>query len=166
MAKIVIFFIFLIGAMLFPIYEYFSQKPIKKVKITKNIAIANIYKGKFASYDKNLTKTGYFDMLSVYKKYYIGDDIYVNDLIKKEHYSAKKAKFENSMLYANVFHYKNNAYMLDASNVVYSLKKKFFKGGKFFLKGNDFNTTGNDFLIDKNKNITANNTIFNLKVKQ
>ena len=166
MGKITLFFIFLILAMLFPIYEYSLQKPLKKVKAQKNTAIANIYNGKFATYDNNLSKTGYFDSLSVYKKCYLGNNLYVNDLIKKEHYNAKKVKFKNSVVYADVFHYKNESYTLDTAKVIYSLKKKFFRGGKFILEGKNFNSTGNKFLIDRNKNITAYNTIFNLKVEK
>ncbi len=166
MGKIILFFIFLILAMLFPIYEYSLQKPAKKIKVPKNIAIADIYKGKFRTYDNNLTKTGYFNSLSIYKKYYLGNNIFVNDVIKKEHYSAKKAKFENSVVYADIFHYQNNSYILDTLKAVYSLKTKIFKGSKFFLRGKDFNTTGIRFLIDKNKNIIADNTIFDLKVNK
>jgi len=166
MAKIILFFVFLILAMVFPIYEYFLQKPVKKIKISKNIAIANIYKGKFRTYDGNLTKTGYFNFLNVYKKYYLADNLYVNDVIKKEHYSAKTAKFENSVVYANMFFYQNSDYNLDTLKATYFLKGKIFTGGKFILRGKDFNTTGSKFLVDKNKNITAFNTIFNLKVNK
>ncbi len=166
MGKITLFFIFLIAAMLFPIYEYFLQKPVKKIKMSKNIAIANIYKGRFRTYDNNLTKIGHFDSLNIYKTYYLADNLYVNDVIKKEHYSSKKAKFENSVVYANIFYYQNSNYSLDTLKAIYFLKIKLFKGGKFFLRGKDFNTTGVRFLIDKNKNIIADNTIFNLKVNK
>ena len=166
MGKITLFFIFLIAAMFFPVYEYFLQKPVKKINVSKNIAIANIYKGKFRTYDNNLTKTGYFDSLNVYKRYYLANNLYVNDIIKKEHYSSKKVKFENSVVYANIFYYQNSDYSLDTLKAVYSLKTKIFKGDKFFLRGKDFNTTGSRFLIDKNKDIMAFNTIFNLKVNK
>ena len=166
MAKIALFFIFLVLAMIFPVYEYSLQKPLKKIKVSKNMAMVNIYNAKFATYDNNLSKTGYFDSLSVYKKYYSGKNFYINDLIKKEYYNAKKIKFENSVLYADNFHYNTENYTLDTLRAVYFLKEKLFRGGKFHLKGRDFNSTGNKFLIDKNKNITASNTIFNLKVNE
>lgn len=166
MGKIAAFFLFLIFAMMFPVYEYFLQKPVKKIKEVKNMPLVNIYNGKFATYDNNLSKTGYFSSLNVYKKYYLGQNLFVNDLIKKEFYKAKKAKLEDSVMYAYNFFYKNENYSLNTLKAIYFLKKKIFKGSKFFLKGKDFNSSGENFLVDKNKNITAYETIFNLKVNQ
>ena len=166
MGKIALFFLFLVLAMVFPVYEYFLQKPVKKFKVSKNIPLVKIYNGVFSIYEDNLSKKGYFNSLSVYKKYYLGDNLYVEDLLKKEYYKAKKAKFEDSVVYAYFVNYENGEYSLYTPKVIYSLKDKIFTGGKFFLMGNDFNATGKNFLVDKNKNITAYNTIFNLKVNQ
>ncbi len=163
----IIFFFFIVGLiMIYPVYVLMNQKVIKNSKINKNISLYTILNGTFSKYDENLSKNGNFLKLNVYKKYYLAYDLNITDIIKKENYFAKKAKYQKPFLYADFFIYKNSDYVLKTIKARYNSNTKIFEGKKFNLIGKTYKARGKSFIIYKNKNIKATYPIFDLKVKE
>ncbi len=166
MGRIVLFFVGICIIMIYPVYVLMNQKIEKNIKINKKISIFTINKGFFKKYDINLSKKGSFTKLDIYKNYYLADDLNITDLIKKEDYFAKKAKYQKPYLYADFFTYKNDDYILNALKARYNSDTKVFDGKTFFLKGKTYKAKGKSFIVYKNKNIKAFYPIFDLKVKE
>ena len=166
MGKLAVFFIILALVLIYPIYEIANEKEIKYSKTPKNLSLVTIKNGHFFKYETNLTKSGNFKKLDIYKKYYEALDLNITDLEKNETFNAKKAKYISDILYAYDFFYHNNEYNFTSDFVEYNTKLKNFKGNKFLLLGKTFKVVGEKFFIDKYRNIKAYKPIFDLKVKK
>jgi len=166
MVKILIFVLMIIGIIFYPVYSVYGNKTAKHADIKKiNIPDVEIIDGKFRMYAKVLEKTGKFKFLIYYKKnFYIIKDTYVRDLLSGERYRAEKNILKNDDIIGyNVF-YRNNDFELITSKAVYNKNKKILKGEKFKLTANNFKGEGKFFIVDKNKNLSASNIKYYLKV--
>lgn len=166
MGRIALFFITIGLITVYPVYVLMNQKIIKNSKINKHISLFTVINGYFDKYDENLSKKGRFSKLDVYKDYYLSYELNVTDIIKKENYSAKKAKYKKPFLYADFFVYKNSDYLLKTHKARYNSNTKKFDGEEFNLIGKTYKAKGKSFIIYKNKNIKAKYPIFDLKVKE
>lgn len=164
MGKIVLFFIFILIIIVYPMLISYNYKPSLEKNIKKPEIV--IDKGDFYIYSKILEKKGNFNKFYLEKNSYIALDLYVKDLIKKEEYKGKKTIFKDNLVKAKDVWYKNNEIELITNNAVYNKTKKLLRGGKFKLYATNFRGFGDEFLIDKNKKIDAKNIIYYLKVKE
>ena len=163
MGKIVLFFIFVLIIIVYPMLISYNYKPFSNR--TKKPEIV-INKGDFYIYSKILEKKGKFNKFYLEKNNYIALDLYVKDLIKKEEYKAKKTIFENDLIKSKDVWYKNSEMELIANNAVYNKSKKLLKGEKFKLYATNFRGFGDEFLVDKDKKTKAKNIIYYLKVEK
>ncbi len=166
MGKIVSFFIIFLIVMIYPVYVLKNQKAVKNAGTIQNISIITIYNGIFNIYDVNLSKKGFFKQLNIYKNYYLSDDLNVTDVIKKDNYFAKKAKYQKPYLYADYFIYKTGNYQLHSLKARYNTITKNFSGDIFDLKGANYKARGKSFLVDNKKDIKAAYPVFDIKVKK
>ena len=163
MGKIVLFFVFIIIIIAYPILISYNYKPTLKDGIKKPGII--IDKGNFYIYALILEKKGNFDKFYLEENSYFALNLYVKDLTKKEEYKAKKAIFKNDLIKAKNVLYKDNKIKLTTNNAIYYKNKKLLEGGKFKLYSTNFKGFGNEFLLDKNKKIIAKNIIYYLKAR-
>ena len=163
MGKIVLFFIFVLIIIVYPMLLSYNYKPfLKEVKKPEII----INKGNFYVYSKVLEKKGEFDRFYLEEDSYIALDLYVKDLIKKEEYKAKKTIFENNLTKAKDVWYKNSEIEIVTNKAIYDRVKELLKGEKFKLYATNFRGFGDKFLIDENKKIKAKDVVYYLKVKE
>jgi len=164
MGKLVFFLLFLI-VIIYPIYEVKNQKVnhnrAKKVKIHNLI----IDKGKFFIYETNLSKDGNFDRLIKDKNKYTFFNLTFLDLVKKEEIISQKTIYNFKKVFFKTFFYKNKDYNFTSNIAVYLLNNKIFKGNNFMLIGKNYKGKGSYFIIDKNRNLKADNIIFDIKEK-
>ena len=160
MGKIVLFFIFILIIIVYPMLLSYNYKPLLKEVKKPEIVID---KGDFYMYSG---KKGKFNKFYLEKNNYIALDLYIKDLIKKEEYKAKKAIFENNLIKTKEAWYKNSEMELTTNSAVYYKTKNLLKGGKFKLYATNFRGFGDEFLVDENKKIKAKNIIYYLKVKE
>jgi len=167
MVRILIFVLMITGIIFYPVYSVYGNKTAKQADVKKiEIPDVEITEGRFRMYAKTLEKTGKFKFLNIYykKEYYIMWDITVRDLLSSERYRAEKNILKNDDIIGyNVF-YRNNDFELITSKAVYKKNKKILKGEKFKLTANNFKGEGKFFIIDKNKNLSASNIKYYLKV--
>ena len=163
MGKIVLFFIFILIIIVYPMLISYNYKPFLK-EFNKSEIIIN--KGDFYIYSPILEKKGDFNKFYLENNSYVVLDLYVKDLIKKEEYKAKKTIFENDLIKAKDAWYKNSEIELITNRAIYYKNKKLLKGKKFKLYATNFRGLGDEFLIDENKKIQAKNIIYYLKVKE
>jgi len=163
MAKIVFFIIILI--MVFPLF--FMNEKFKAVKKSNVIKPPiEIIKGNFKKYNPVLEITGSFEKLNFFKDYLELKTLYVDDIIKNEHYFAKWALNKKDKIQAKEVKYQNGDYNLSTTKAVYLKKEKILKGGKFNFSSLDARGKGNSFIVDKDKNIFAEKITYYLKVKE
>ena len=164
MGRISIFFFVLVAIMIYPIYVLTHQKINKNKRVNYSISLYTIFNGKFKKYDTNLTEIGSFTRLDVFKNYYLAKNLNVINLVKKENFFAKRAKYKRPYLYADFFIYKNQNYVLNSKKARYNFNTKVFDGKVFKLRGKTYKVKGKSFLVDKERNIRATDTVFDLKV--
>ena len=163
MAKIV-FFILIIFIMLYPIF--ISNKNYKFISKEKNInkPLIEILDAKFKKYNKILEINGTFKKAYIFKTYYKFNDLFANNLIKKEQYFAKIAIKKGNIIKAKIATYKNSDYLINSKNAIYNEDKKILKGWDFNFTSKKAKGKGSFFKVDNNKNIYAKNIIFYIKV--
>jgi hypothetical protein len=162
MAKI-IFLLMIIFIMIFPIF--FSNKIHKNLSKKKaNKPLIEIVEGRYKKYNKILEINGSFSKAYIFKNFYQFDNLYANNLIKKEKYFAKWALRKNNLIKAKSVKYLNKDYTVEAKRGIYYENKKFLKGWDFNFSSNKARGKGKYFEIDKNKNIYAKNVIYYIKV--
>jgi len=163
MAKIVFFIIILI--MVFPLF--FMNEKFKTVKNSNVIKPPiEIIKGNFEKYNPVLEITGSFEKLNFFKDYLEIEALSTNDILKNEHYFAKWALNKKDKIEAKDVKYQNSDYNLSTTKAVYLKKEKILKGGKFNFYSLDARGKGNSFIVDKDKNIFAENITYYIKVKE
>ena len=162
MAKIIFFFVFL-GVIIYPIYEVSTQKDNFVNKIKKDIFDLVIDKGKFFVYEENLSEYGNFERLKHKKDIYVSDNLVFIKVKSNEKIASENALYKNNKAFFRKFFYENNDYNFSSNEAVYSFNKKEFKGKDFMLSGITYKAKGKSFIIDKNKNIKATKTIFDIK---
>ena len=163
MGKIILFFVFILIIIVYPMLISYNYKPFLK-KFNRPEIIIN--KGNFYIYSPILEKKGDFNKFYLENNSYVVLDLYVKDLIKKEDYKAKKTIFENNLIKAKNVWYKNSKIELITNNAVYNKNKKILNGKKFKLYATNFRSFGDEFLVDENKKIKAKNIIYYLKVNK
>jgi len=166
MGKIIFFVILISVVLIYPLFVVKNTHYIKESVSEKNISLVTINNGTFFKYDNNLSKSGRFLTLDIYKNFYFAKNLLLKDLIKKEFFKANRAKFIFNKLYCYDFFYHNNEYNFSSDFVIYNTKNKLFKGEKFLLISQNFKGKGKNFKVDENRNIKANEIIFDLKVSK
>ena len=163
MGKIVLFFIFILIIIVYPMLISYNYKPFLK-EFNKPEIIIN--KGNFYIYSPILEKKGNFSKFYLENNSYIALNLYIKDLIKKEEYKAKRAVLKNDLIKAKDGWYKNNEIELITNRAIYYKNEKLLKGKNFKLYATNFRGFGDEFLVDENKNIKAKNIIYYLKVRK
>jgi len=166
MGKIIVFVILIIIVLIYPLFVVKNYHYTKQSINEKNISLVTIKDGIFFKYDNNLSKSGKFLTLDIYKNFYFAKNLLLKDLLKKEFFKANKAKFIFNKLYCYDFFYHNNEYNFSSNFVIYNTKNKLFKGEKFLLISQSFKGKGKTFMVDESRNIKADNIIFDLKVNK
>jgi hypothetical protein len=165
MAKIIIFFIFIIFIIVFPLvgggnnYKTFLQKNTMKPTI-------EIFNGIFKKYNKILEINGSFIKADFFKNYYKLNNLYADDLLNEEYYFAKWALKKENIIKAKKVKYINNDYSLNSENIIYYENKKFLKGWDFNFSSVKAKGRGDYFEVDKNKNLFAKNVVYFIKVEK
>ncbi|GAX88038.1 conserved hypothetical protein [Lebetimonas natsushimae] len=164
MAKIIIF-LTIVFIMIFPIF--ISNKHYKKIPEKKeNKPLIEIIDGKYKKYNNILEINGSFSKANIYLNYYQFDNLFADNLVKKEKYFAKWAFRKNNIIKAKIVKYINNDYNVHAKNVLYNEKKKLLKGWDFTFNSNKAKGKGKYFEIDKHKHLFAKNIIYYIKVEK
>ena len=163
MGKIVLFFVFILIIIVYPMLISYNYKPFLK-KFNRPEIIIN--KGNFYIYSPILEKKGNFSKFYLKNNDYIALDLYIKDLIRKEEYKAKRTVFKNDLIRAKDGWYKNSEIELITNKAIYYKNEKLLKGENFKLYATNFRGFGDEFLVDKNKKIQAKNIIYYLKVKK
>ena len=165
MAKIAFFFLILF-IMLFPVFM--STKTYKKIKYKNNspLPLIEVKGGTFKKYNFFLEINGTFKKLNIFKNYYEFNNLYANDIIKREKYFAKWALKNNNVIKAKNAVYKNSDYILHSKNVIYYEAEKVMSGYDFNFTSDKAKGKGKYFKIDRNKNIYAKNIIYYIKVEK
>jgi len=161
MVKITLFFIIILGILIFPIFE---SKNYKKIQIKPiNLPSLVINNGKFFKYDLNLSKKGKFTKLISNKKRYVLNDITLEDVINKEILKAKNAELLNELVKLKNVSLKTSQYYIFAVDANYFNNSGIVKGSKFKLYAKNFKGCGTSFLIDKERNVKAKNVTYFIK---
>jgi hypothetical protein len=164
MVKIVFFAVFVIFVMLYPV---FLQGKPKKYK-NSNIVLPKVEftDGNFKQYDGNISKKGKFSILKMYDQKYVVNDLFLNNLIKKEKYIVKKALFKDKLIIGYDIKYHNDEFDLFTKKATYDKVIKILEGDDFTLVSKDYKGRGRNFQIDNKKDIYAQYIKFDLKVKE
>jgi hypothetical protein len=164
MAKIV-FFLLIFFIMIFPVF--ISNKHHKiVVEKQKNKPLIEIIDSKYKKYNKILEVNGSFKKGKIYSNCYKFNNLFANNLIKKEKYFAKWAFKKDNLIKGKFVKYINNDYNLTSKKVIYYEKNNFLKGWDFNFTSFKAKGKGKYFEIDKNKHLFAKNIIYFIKVKK
>jgi len=167
MVKIILFLLVLLFVLTYPIYLINRSSFYAYVSKQKgNLSLITLKKGYFFKYDFNLEYEGNFSKLDVYKNFYKTDNILVKNLDKNETFKADNAILKGEFLYMNNFVFFNRDFHFFSSFSIYSLKNKTFNGKNFKIIASLFKGKGSKFFLDRDKNIIANNVIFEYKVNK
>jgi len=162
MVKVILFFLILIGIMVYPVFESKNIKTFKEYKI--HLPPVVLYKGKFFEYEPNLTKKGSFTQLVVDNKYK-AFDLYLKNLQKKEEIFVKFATYKEPIVKGKEVKYFSDEYNVSANEAVYNTKTAILKGRFFEIYSNSFRGNGEDFVV-KEKDFNATKITYFLKVKE
>ena len=166
MVKVLVFLLILTGIIIYPVIISSNLPKIQRVEI-KNLPNIEIVNGKFFIFKNLLEKKGSFDKLDLLnQKSYLLFNLNVYDLLKKEYYFTKKAIFKENIVKGFNVYYKNSNFELNTTKAIYNRKNRMLIGGRFKIISNDYKGYGLKFKLDKNKNISAENITYYLKVKK
>jgi hypothetical protein len=164
MAKIV-FFLIIFFIMIFPVFIS-NKHPKVIMKKQENKPLIEIIDGKYKKYNNILETNGSFKKGKIYSNYYEFNNLFANNLIKKEKYFAKWALKKGNIIKIEFVKYINNDYNLTSKNVIYYETNSLLKGWEFNFSSDKARGRGKYFEIDKNKNLYAKNIIYFIKVEK
>jgi hypothetical protein len=163
--KISGFVLFLLIIIVYPLFIN-DYKENKNQNIKKTLPEITLIDGKFKIYDKQLEKKGYFKKFDVFKNAYVANDLFAEDLLKKEKYTLNKAIFKNELIRGYNLIYENKDLLLKTKTATYNKQTKILNGGVFQIYAKEIKGYGNSFRIDNNKNLFAQNITYFIKVKK
>jgi hypothetical protein len=164
MVKILIFVLLLAGIMIYPIFESKNFKKIKEYNTSLPPVV--LKNGKFYEYEPNLTKSGSFSEFIVNKTSYFGRDVLLDNLQAQEKIFLKKAFYKKPVLKGFDVKFVSKEYNLTTDKGIYNTQTSILKGEKFAFQAESFKGFGVNFIVDKNKNIKADDITYFLKVKK
>ena len=160
--RILLFLGFLISVMIYPFFINDYKKKIVVVNsVLPNVSFVN---GNFKIYNGIIEKKGSFSKLDVFNYGYVADNLFAQDMIKKEIYQVKKAVFKNRVIKGYDLSYKNKDLELHTKSAVYDKETKILDGGEFVLNTENIRGYGKAFEIDNNKNLYAQKITYYIKV--